>query len=361
MRAVLRRLIVLAVASAASILCLAHKAHAAPISGLDYDWVVRLDDSDNGTDDLELTLTAEGDWYVGFGVSSFGMSGPIVTCYLPGGASEAVCSDWDANFRDIGTRTNRSTVVSTNSSGSSYTVVVRMPAESMNIVPGSEQRIIFARGPYDADLDEPRQHATDGFGADAVDFYSQNTSDINETDETDEPELPPPPETTAAPVFDPIMQLNGKIEYDWAVLVGASAPHEFELSLTAHGDWYVGFGVAAEGMHGPFVTCYAPSESLEAVCSDWTGIGRSLGTRQNRSTVVRTVRSGSSYTVVVRMSAESMGIVQGTDQRVIFAHGTYDTIENKPEKHQFGARGSDSEEFYTRTRVASLDFESLVL
>jgi hypothetical protein len=356
MRAV-RRLIVLTVAA---ILCLAQHANAS-LAGIDYDWVVLLDDSDNGTDVLELTLTADGDWYVGFGVPSFGMSGPIVTCYLPDAAVEAVCSDWDANFHDIGTRANRSTVVSTNSSGSSYTVVVRMPAESMNIVPGSPQKIIFARGPYDEELNMPKQHPVDGFGADSADFYSRNTSDTNETDETNEPELLPPPETTAAPVSDPIAQLNGKIEYDWAVVVGTNAPDEFELSLTAHGDWYVAFGVAADGLHGPYVACYAPSESSEAVCSDWTGVDRSLGTRQNRSTVVRTVRSGSSYTVVVRMSAESMGIVQGTDQRVIFAHGAYDTIENKPEPHEFGARGSDSEEFYTRTRVATLDFGTLVL
>jgi hypothetical protein len=51
MRAV-RRLIVLAVAA---ILCLAHHANAS-LAGIDYDWVVLLDDSDNGTDILERTL-----------------------------------------------------------------------------------------------------------------------------------------------------------------------------------------------------------------------------------------------------------------------------------------------------------------
>jgi ferredoxin-NADP reductase len=168
-----------------------------------YDWVVRIGGTSDGRDELELTLTANGDWYVGFGVAPSAMQGPIVTCYLPPSASEAMCSDWDGSGTDKGNRASRSTVVSTTTSGSSYTVVVRMTADSMGIVQGASQRVIFAHGSYSTGGNQPIQHASSGRGAATVDFYTRTVSAGQQT--TPEPPLGPPPPgpETDAPAAEP--------------------------------------------------------------------------------------------------------------------------------------------------------------
>jgi NAD(P)H-flavin reductase len=367
---------------------------------IEYDWVVRLGAASDGTDELELTLTAYGDWYVGFGVSRYDMDGPIVTCYLASEASEAACSDWDGIEYGIGARTSRSTVVSTSRTGSSYSVVLRMSTESMGIVQGTEQRVIFAHGSYDASENQPQQHSYDARGVDRHDFYTRTAATDeppqNSSPETSAPstEAPARPNTTKAPstgfpqenttapaslpgdgptvVPDPPRsgpeaRLNGAIAYDWVVHLGAASDgsDELELTLTANGDWYVGFGVSPFDMNGPIVTCYLPPSTSEAVCSDWDGSGTDIGTRASRSTVVSTTKSGSSYTVIVRMTADSMGIVQGASQRVIFARGSFNTGIHAPFQHPPGGYGSDVVDFYLRTAapepIVSLDNFTTVL
>jgi ferredoxin-NADP reductase len=97
--------------------------------------------------------------------------------------------------------------------------------------------------------------------------------------------------------------------------------------------------------------------SATSRCTDWLGSGTSLATRppQPWSTVIRTARSGSTYTVVLRAKASVMGLLPGAPQlqRIIFARGMYDQESDTPMQHAADGKGDEMVNLWRDTRNAT--------
>ena len=170
-----------------------------------YSWTVALGAAAGGADELELTMSANADHYVSWGVAPTLMDGPMIACYVAPSGAGAQCSDWDGAGLTLGPRATRTRVTSWSRQGSGYTVTVRAPMSGMRVLPGVTQRVIWATGAYAAGSNTPLVHTTSNRGAEQISVYSVVVGGATLAPGAPPPTLPPTPApTTAAPtVFPP--------------------------------------------------------------------------------------------------------------------------------------------------------------
>merc|ERR1719238_78320 len=139
--------------------------------------------------------------------------------------------------------------------------------------------------------------------------------------------------------------------YSWTVALGAGAGgnDELELTMAATGDFYVSWGVAPTLMDGPMIACYVGAAG-SAQCSDWDGVGLTLGTRASgeRTRVTAWSRtSGGGFSVTVRVPMAAVRVLPGVAQRAIWATGRYDSATNTPLVHTTTERGAETVNIYS--------------
>ncbi|CUE72420.1 Hypothetical protein, putative [Bodo saltans] len=145
---------------------------------------------------LTTTLTVSGGYAGSFGVSTGGMVGPAVSCYVPPStASGAVCTDLDANY-GVTKAMQVSSIASASTSSSSTTVTVTTPLSRLGLTPGSTASMMFAFQGWDSSQNIPFQHASSNCVIQSIAIPAASSAVTTTTTTTTTTATPAPTTTT---------------------------------------------------------------------------------------------------------------------------------------------------------------------
>ncbi|CUE71635.1 transmembrane protein, putative [Bodo saltans] len=284
---------------------------------------------------LTTAMTVTGDYAGSFGVSTGGMRGPVVSCYVsPANASSAVCTDVDANYGVARAAAQVSLLVSAAANVSSWTVVVETPLTRLALTPGAVTSMMFAYTGWVAATALPTRHASNAKVLANV-TVPGNAPPASTT-------VAPTPTPTPTPTTTPLPSTSDGEQVYSVAMSRALGSLIAELSFNSTAFWgtltiaggYVGtIGVVSSGMDGSMVACYGGNGNAgTATCFDVDGHQGYL-VRSSGYTTLLSSQVNATHAVLSFYSPRSRFPYLGVESYIAYCWTPYDPATQLPVKH----------------------------